>query len=234
MRQHAHLKKQKKACPPPPLVNHEASMKTKIKLNSHFAVVLAATFLLSNASNAAITIPVTSGSFENFDVTFQAGRWANLDLAWENGTADGLGYQQNDGDHITADNGAWSVLLSNNIPIISQDLLTTVNAGDTLTLIFSGGKGGQEGSNGGGVFTATFDVGGTNYTTSFDTTGNAATWETFTLTHTILNSGNLSLEFAHQSGRAWLDTVGSVSIPEPSALLLLSFGGLGLLRRRRA
>lgn len=211
-------------------------MKTKTQLRSHFAVALAATFLLSNASNAAIIIPVTSGSFETPDPTFLAGDWANLDLAWENGTETELTYQQNKVDNIIADDGIWSALLGGTPgrPQLSQDLLTTVNAGDTLTLIFRGGNAPSGGASGGGVFSATFNVGGTLYTTNFDTTTNVSTWETFTLEHTITNTGNLSIAFDDVSGNPWLDTIGNVSIPEPSALVLLSFGGLGLLRRRRA
>ena len=180
-------------------------MKTKTQLYSHFAVALTASFLFSNASNAA-TIVVASGSFESPDPTFAAGDWANLDLAWNNGPVPTeLLYDQNSVDNIIADNGSWSALLGAR-PQISQNLLTTVNAGDTLTLIFRGGKAITGSTSGGGVFSATFDVGGTLYTTSFDTAANANTWE------------NVTTE----------------AIPEPSALLLLSIGGLGLLRRRRA
>jgi hypothetical protein len=220
------LKKSNKLAPPDALVVATTPMKTKTQLCSHFAVALAASLLLSNASNAA-TIAVTSGSFENPDSTFASTNWANLDLAWNNGPAPTeLIYEQNSGDNIAADTGNWSALLGGR-PQLSQDLLTTVNAGDTLSLTFRGGKGSFVGSAGGGTFAATFNVGGTLYTTSFDTTTNATTWETFTLVHTITNTGNLSIAFDDVSGNPWLDTIGNVNtqaIPEPSALVLLSLG----------
>src|SRR3954465_11377117 len=89
-------------------------------------------------ANAA-TISVTDGSFENPDPTHAAGAWANLDLAWDNGPASGLEYEQNNGDNITARTGSWSVFLSN-AGSISQSLTTSVNVGDTLSVTFWGGK----------------------------------------------------------------------------------------------
>ena len=212
-------------------------MKKKNLFNSHIVVALVATFLLSDASNAAIIIPVTSGSFENPDPTFVTTDWANLDLAWNNGVEPGLAFQQNSGDNMPAHTGIWSALLGGR-PGLSQNLATIVNAGDTLTLIFQGGRSVATGVSGGGIINATFDVGGTNYTTPFDTSvADQNGWLTFTLTHTITNTGNLTLRFDDVTGVPWLDSIGNVTsdaIPEPSALLLLSIGALGVLRRRRA
>jgi len=207
----------------------------KTKRVPQFRVVCAAIATLLSIPRFvdAADIPVTSGSFESPDPTAQSGDWANLDLAWENGPATGLEYEQNKGDNITADTGSWSAYLTSGP--FSQNLNATVAAGDTLSVSFSGGKASNpHGSSGGGTFTVTFDVGGTDYTSTFDTTTNVNTWETFSLQKTITNSGNLSLEFVSLTGNPWIDTVGNVSqVPEPGSVFLLGLSGLSLLARRQ-
>ena len=121
---------------------------------------------------------------------------------------------------------------------LTQNLLTTVNVGDKLTMTFYGGRAKSTSTApNGGTFDASFDVGGTLYKSSFSTTSAADdSWTQFTLEKTITNSGILSLLFNNLSGNAWLDNLSDVSvtaIPEPSAALLGGLGMLALLRRRR-
>ncbi len=125
-------------------------------------------------------------------------------------------------------------------PAISQDLLTTVSAGETLSVTFWGGNGANvlTGSNGGGVVTATFLVGSTPYSANFDTTtAPSGGWKQFTLTEPITNSGDLSLQFDVASGKPWLDNISAVAeaVPEPTSLVFVGVGAVGLLwaRRRR-
>ncbi len=143
--------------------------------------------------------------------------------------------------HFTAaSQGVAIILLASNIfgGSLTQNLLPTVNVGDKLTMTFYGGRAkSTSNASNGGTFDASFDVGGTLYTSSFNTTSAANdSWTQFTLEHTITNSGNLSLLFNNLGGAAWLDNLSDVtvtSIPEPSAALLGGLGMLALLRRRR-
>jgi hypothetical protein len=76
---------------------------------------------------------------------------------------------------------------------------------------FSGGRAkGQVG----GKFTATFVVGTTEYTSSEIDTALLAndTWQSYTFTTPITNTGNLSLVFRPVSGRPWLDKVCNISV----------------------
>ena len=92
-----------------------------------------------------------------------------------------------------------------------QNLPRSVTAGDAISVTFWLGK--QQGSSGGqGV--AYFDVGGTKYSTAFNTTSLAAdSWQSMTLTHTIANSGNLSLGFyGTTQANSWLDKISDVTV----------------------
>ena len=102
----------------------------------------------------------------------------------------------------------------NNLGTISQDLGTLVNAGDTLSITFDGGRS-KDSSNtgGGGQINCTFMVGSTPYSMTADTTLQAEdTWQTYTHSVTITNGGNLSIEFSNVSGHAWLDDISAVSV----------------------
>ncbi|QHI68689.1 dockerin type I repeat-containing protein [Tichowtungia aerotolerans] len=159
-------------------------------------------------------ISVESGSFE--DPPGASGSWSVVHPVW-NPTGSSL-YQLNMGTthFTTSPDGSWMALM-NNIGTISQDLATTVNAGDTLTVTFSGGNAKSESSTtGGGVFNAVFRVGTTPYTMAVDTTGlDPDTWQTYTNTVTVSNSGSLSVEFTTVSGKPWLDNIGAVTRTEP-------------------
>lgn len=158
-------------------------------------------------------INVSAGSFE--DPPGASGSWSAVHPVW-NPTVSGL-YQLNMGTthFTTSPDGSWMALM-NNIGTISQDLEATVNAGDTLAVTFSGGNAQSSSSTtGGGVFNAVIKVGTTAYTMAVDTTLLAAdTWQTYTNTVTISNTGNLSLEFANVSGKPWLDNISTVTRTE--------------------
>ena len=92
---------------------------------------------------------------------------------------------------------------------ITQDLQSTVNAGDILSVTFYLGKDTTQS----GIVTASLMVGSTPYSQNFDTTSQAVgTWEPYTLTATLANAGNLSLKFSSVSGRAWLDKIDRISV----------------------
>ena len=96
--------------------------------------------------------------------------------------------------------------------VLTQDLHTTVNAGDALSVTFYVIRD----TTGGGVLRASFLVGATTYSKDInpsDLTLN--TWVPVTFNQTIGTgvSGNLSLKFTEVSGRAgWLDNVSNVSV----------------------
>jgi hypothetical protein len=97
--------------------------------------------------------------------------------------------------------------------ILTQDLKTSVSAGDTLSVTFYVCRD----SRGGGVLQVSFLNGTTPYSQTFDTTSQTAnTWKSYTCTQTIPTgaaSGNLSLRFSNVSGRAgWLDLISDVTL----------------------
>ena len=83
------------------------------------------------------------------------------------------------------------------------------SAGDSLSVTFWLGR--QKGSTGGQVV-AFFDVGGTKYTSTFNTTSLAAgSWQSTTMTQTITNAGNLSLGFyATTQANSFLDKISTL------------------------
>ncbi|MEI6607473.1 MAG: Ig-like domain-containing protein, partial [Verrucomicrobiota bacterium] len=113
--------------------------------------------------------------------------------------------------------GAWIANLNDSgVGVLTQDLLTSVGAGDTLTVTFFVGRD----SGGSGVLQASFMIDGTAYSQNFDTsTQTANTWKSYTLTKTIIGPGNLSLRFSNVSGHvSWLDLVSNVTIT-PAAVV---------------
>jgi hypothetical protein len=172
-------------------------------------------FRLVEAEGPVSYLSVSAGSFEN--PPGASGSWSVAHPVW-NPTGSSI-YQLNMGGTIQFDtpaDGQWIALVSN-MESISQDLGTTVDAGDTLSVTFSGGRS-KDTSNtsGGGVFNAVFRVGTTAYSMSVDTTSQAqGTWQTYTNEVTVSNSGSLSIEFSNVSGKPWLDHISEVTRTKP-------------------
>ncbi|HAO80878.1 MAG TPA: hypothetical protein DCQ92_18290 [Verrucomicrobia subdivision 3 bacterium] len=177
-------------------------------------------------------IAVQDANFETPGVLSGAPFWAHINPVWNPDTNNSIGnpYQQNsvfqspqDGNEQFTFTGIdpggidWVVLLNTNTVSISQDLLASVNAGDTISLTFYGGRSQQASTVDGGVFTAAFMVGSTPYSMSVDTTVLATnSWQSYTLTQVITNSGDLSLQFSAVSGDPWLDNISVVRTIPPS------------------
>ncbi|MBJ7396931.1 MAG: hypothetical protein JHC76_12905, partial [Akkermansiaceae bacterium] len=165
------------------------------------------------------TVPVTNGSFET-PGTAIGNPWAMFGASWpltglpsnfQQVQAVSAGYFTS----TVAGGGTWVALISTaDVPIshpLVQNLPRSVTAGDTLTVTFSLGRA-KNTTGGQGV--AYFDVGGTKYSTAFNTTSLAAdSWQSMTLTHTIANSGNLSLGFyGTTQANSWLDKISDVTV----------------------
>ena len=164
----------------------------------------------------ASTIPVANGSFETPGGINNATYWWSLGSPWTGGISP-QGYEVLDlrgwegATFSSAADGFFAANLEPWIVSVTQNLATTVNDDDTLSVTFSGGRAkGQAG----GKFTATFVVDTTEYTSSeFDTALLANdTWQSYTFTTPIANTGNLSIVFRPVSGRPWLDKVSNVSV----------------------
>jgi hypothetical protein len=168
------------------------------------------------------TVPVTNPSFET-PGTRIGDPWAMFGDPWP---LIGLpsNYQQMQavaGGAFTstvAGGGTWAALIStDDVPLahpLVQNLPRSVTAGDTLAVTFWLGRA-KNTTGGQGV--AYFDVGGTKYSTTFDTTLLAAdSWQSYTLTRTIANSGNLSLGFyGTTTANSWLDKISDVTVTPP-------------------
>ncbi len=182
----------------------------------------------------AAPIPVADGSFETMGGPIDGGgHWTAVDSVW-NPVSGQSQYQQNNGDNITPEDGAFSLWVPNTGGI-SQDLNTVVQAGETLQVSFFGGNGAHPefGTAGGGMLTATFTVGSTSYSQTFDTsTAPSGGWKQFFFDQPITNTGDLKLSFSVASAHPWLDNISSVT-PEPASLGVLTVFGLSLMGRRR-
>jgi len=169
------------------------------------------------AISVTTDIFVLNGSFENPGAS-QGGAWAMFGSPWP---VTGLPSNNQQiqaasaGVFASAPDGIWIALIStNDVPSaqpLVQNLGASVSAGDTLSVTFSIGR-----PNGGtgGLGVAYFDVGGTKYTSTFDTTSLAAgAWQSATMTQTITNAGNLSLGFyATTQANSFLDKISNISV----------------------
>ena len=194
-----------------------------------YATVTDSTAATATSATNSFAVSLTTGilvqdaNFETPGAETAAPFWAHIDSVWNPDTSNPASdpYQQysvlqapidvgNEHFTNTCPGGIdWTVLLNANTVSISQDLLTTVNAGDTISLSFYGGRALAAASTAdGGVFTAAFLVGTAVYSTNIDTTVlTNGTWQLYTLTQVVTNSGDLSLQFLAVSGDPWLDNI---------------------------
>lgn len=168
--------------------------------------------LFSADATMAITVTpdiiVQNPSFETIGQSL-GGPWATAAAVWNAN----LAYAQtNDNNRFATrtDSGIWYANLTDPGDVFYQNLGVSVNSGDTLAVTFYAGR---ENGRVGGVMAATFLVDGTPYTETFDTTGlTPGTWQSYTLTKIIANSGALTLRFSNVSDRPWLDNISNISV----------------------
>ena len=160
------------------------------------------------AINVTPDIIVQNPSFETIGQSL-GGPWATAAAVWNAS----LTYAQtNDNARFATrtDAGIWYANLTDPGNTFYQNLGVSVNSGDTLAVTFYAGR---ENGRVGGVMAATFLVDGIPYTETFDTTGLApGTWQSYTMTKTIANSGALTLRFSNVSDRPWLDNISNISV----------------------
>jgi len=167
------------------------------------------------AISVTTDIIVQNGSFETHGGDNAATYWWSIGSPWTSPVSGP--YQELDFrgfDQYAFDSGADGFYGANMDPSYvsyDQDLSTTVDAGETLSVTFSGGR---PKSSSGGSFTVTFVVGATEYTSPvIDTTlQDANTWQSYTYTIPITNTGNLSLSFRGVTSGGWLDKVSNISV----------------------
>jgi len=171
--------------------------------------------LLIGAAEQPGILSVVDGSFES--PTNVVGSWGMCSAVW-NDTGTGQ-YEVGEPGHLSAAvHGNRSALMST-MGTIHQEL-GSVTAGDTLTVVFYGGRAASgKNTDAGGVFNCTFKVGGASHTVQADTTQLAYdTWEAFTNTWVATESGTLTLEFSNVSGKPWIDHVGDVTVIETTTM----------------
>ena len=160
-------------------------------------------------------LAVPDGSFENPpDNVDQYVNWRFCHAGW-NPAISGNEFQLCSPGHLTTPvDGSWTALMSN-LGSISQDL-GVVNAGDTLTVIFYGGRAREDTNTaGGGEFNCTLRVGGSFNTVHADTRAQAANiWQAYTNTWVSTATGTLSIEFSNVSGIPWIDNISDVKREE--------------------
>ena len=153
-------------------------------------------------------LSVLEGSFEN--PTNIEGNWGMCPAVW-NDTGSSL-FEVGSAHLTAAADGNWSALM-NGVGTIYQEV-GAVNEGDTLSVVFYGGRA-KAGKNTdeGGVFNCTFKVGSSTNTVSADTTQQAYdSWQAYTNTWVATESGPLTLEFSNVSGTPWLDKISDVTV----------------------
>lgn len=161
--------------------------------------------------SAITTFPLEDASFENVENMKSNGNWGSISSVWNDS---GTGQNEVSSNVVTsAVDGDWVTRLRTVSPIY-QDLGLTVNEGETLEVSFSSGRA-LDGKvvSGGGVVEATFMVGSTRYSASFDTSSLPAdSWQQYTHSATVTNSGIVRVEFQRLSGEPLIDAVSDVKI----------------------
>ena len=184
--------------------------------------------LFSADATMAITvtpgIPVLNGGFETptphnpnngTNADWTAGGWAFLPAPWTSSYGGPYNRISSAAMVGTAQPGPWICNL--NGPIwIKQDLGSSVNAGDTISVTFQ-----LMSDNLPGEVTAEFQVGTgpTVYSETFTSPQNNGVWVTYTLTKTVGAgvSGKLVLKLTNTgvagvNDRSWLDNISNVSV----------------------
>jgi hypothetical protein len=183
------------------------------------ATVFSADATMAITVNYAEYITVPNGSFEVTnpgDNTWSDGNWMYIPSPWTTsmGPYGRIKYSSAPvGFPALTGGGTWMANMMNSANWVNQNLGTqSFSAGDTISVTFNVGRD----SSGSGVLQASFLVGATPYSQTFDTTNQAVnTWQSYTLTQTIpaAVSANLSLKFSNLSGKAgWLDNISNVSV----------------------
>lgn len=161
-----------------------------------------------------IYTPMLAVADKSFENPPGFGPWRECHTSW-NSVGSDIYELCRSGHMSAAADGVWSGLMGTLETIIQN--LGAVNAGDTLTVTFSGGRAKDTvNTAGGGVFTCTLDVGDSSNTVRADTTLLAEdTWQTYTNTWVCPEAGILSVKFSNVSGSSWLDNVSDVRRIEP-------------------
>jgi hypothetical protein len=156
-------------------------------------------------------LSVADGSFENPPGD---GQWRPCHVSWNDIGGEIYELLQDTGHMTVSADGSWCGLMSN-MGMIYQDL-GGVNAGDILTVTFSGGRSlDTENTAGGGVFNCILKVGSSSNTVQADTTLlSEDTWQTYTNTWVATETGTLRLEFSNVSGKPWIDNVSDVKVTQ--------------------
>jgi len=167
--------------------------------------------LIGSEVSLAPTLSVLSGSFENpldFD-----GTWGKCPAVWNDA---GSGLYEVSGNHFTTTADGSLAAYMGGVGTIYQDV-GSVNEGDTLSVVFYGGRAKADKNTAtGGVFNCTFKVGSSTNTVSADTTLLANdSWQAYTNSWVATESGTLTLEFSNVSGKPWLDKISDVSMVPP-------------------
>ena len=180
-------------------------------------VALSANATMAITVESPMVIDVANGSFET-PGSATLGGWTLFGAPWSSSASPSM-YQQRQatagGTFTNAADGLWSALISTNdtpatAPLV-QNLWTSVAAGDTLAVSFSLGR---AMNSPGGKGVAYFQVDSIRYNMTFDTTVLAAnTWQSYTMSKTVINSGNVSLGFyGTTADGSWLDKISNVSV----------------------
>ena len=174
------------------------------------------------ASNAATSIPVVNGGFEDAPITWNyLPTPTSTNWIWDGAGSEYSVLNQDGSGHFDAVDTDESILhlenaisTSSSIPkSIYQNLTYTVAAGDVFTLAFDMGQ--STNGDGTGSLLAQIWVGDTLVATRyFNPTAPVGFWEHATLTGTAASTGQLKILFGEGTGsEPWLDNVTMNVIP---------------------
>jgi hypothetical protein len=210
-----------------PAANYSGADSFKYQVKD--ATVFSADATMAISVNYAEYITVQNGSFEITnpgDQTWSDGNWAFIPSPWTTNLTNygRLKYSSAPvGLPALTGGGTWMANMMNSANWVNQSLGSqSFSAGDTLSVTFYLCRD----STGSGILQASFIVGATTYSQTFDLTSQTVnTWQSYTLTKTIPTAvtANLSLKFSNVSGKGWLDKISNVSVT--AAPVSASFAG---------